>query len=502
MKANIQALNRKEFTMKKLITTLLLVSTLASVLQLTACKNNENSPENPFAVDGLSPDPNKNNQLSINSKTGWTADNPHGEKIMYGKGTNGSILRFNDMMIGLSNYGSCYGYFSFEEPNDTKLICFDPLCLHLPQQESCPAIINHSRDNPNQIYYESYPSGMYLDLYENSESPVIYYFYRRDSFYTINIEEVGHRDPVYCIERYDLSQGKRYAVVDDLENTILQACNYGDYVYYVLDMGDDKGQELYRVHKSGTKPEKYDRTEIAESLRIADVIDDKFYYIVDERCIFQANLDLTDSKMILDMASVKGENDSNGVIEGVYSGYLYYFADVETVWADTYTDQKANLYRIPMSDLEKTPEKVAENVLYSGDCYRFTEKTLYYEPCVHKIDNSEGGHTLINTCDGKLFALDLKTGESKTIVEDSGMTIYPLYAWDDMVVFAGWAYTESGVKNAGNNDNLLVAYASGEPYEIWCKKAEPGSVTEEYLAELRAVTDAAREEYESKQNAK
>ncbi len=108
--------------------------------------------------------------------------------------------------------------------------------------------------------------------------------------------------------------------------------------------------------------------------------------------------------------------------------------------------------------------------------------------------------TAINTCDGKLMALDLKTGESKTIVEDSGMTIYPLYAWDDIVLFAGWAYTASGEENADGNRNLLMAYASGEPYKIWGHKGKMGRLSEEYLASIREVTKAVREAYEAKQN--
>lgn len=482
---------------------LLLVLIILPILCLTSCKKTSSTTENPFAVDGTHPVGSE--QSNADPNTGWMQGSVTGEKRLYGKeeSSDSSILRFGEMLIGITNYSNCYGYFSFDEPADAKLICFDPLCLHLPQQESCPAVTNLYL--PDEITGVEYPNGMYIDLYESTESPVIYFYYRRDGIYSINLEEIGHRDPVYCIERYDLAQGKRYAVVDNVKNTILQACNYADYVYYVLDMGDEKGQELYRVHKSGGESEMLNCEKQAESIRIADVVDDMLYYIVNERYIYRSNLELTESEMVLDMSEIKGKNGSNGVVEGLYSGYLYYFADVEIVRIgsseESHSTRKGNLYRIPINNLAENPEMIVQGMICMWDSYKFTEKTLYYEPCVFQIDNSEGGETAINTCDGKLLALDLKSGESTTIVENSGMTIYPIYAWDDMVVFSGWAYNSSGVKNSGGNSNLLVAYTSGTPYEIWCKNGALGAVTKEYAESLQEIASAAREAYEASKNA-
>lgn len=477
--------------LRKLAVVLLLLTTAFSALQLTSCKDTSDAPENPFAVDKMNS--HGDNQSNADPETGWIEGQSTGEKHLYGKEPLNSILRYGDMLIGTTSYSNLDGYFSFEKPDDAKLICFDPHCRHWKGLENCPAAINffhNSEAEPGKYY----PMGMYIDQYESVDAPVIYYYYRRNYMYTINAEEAGYRDPVYCIERYDLSQGKRYAILDNVENTIQQACNYGDYVYYVLDISDGKNQmqKLCRVHKSGSEPEEFDLTELPQTLKIIDGIDDQLYYLVNERYLYRCTLDLTDSEMVLDMSSVKGKDGSNGVVAGSYSGYLYYFADVETVRAGeeegSASDEKCNLYRIPMDELTNTPETVVTGMLYRSDCYRFTEETFYYVPCVFKYvddDKLEKVETAVNLCDGKLMALDLKTNESKTIVENSGMTIFVKYAWDDIVVFSGWAYDESGLENSGGNGNLLLAYTSGQPYKIWCGKYAPGAVTDEYLASLR-----------------
>lgn len=158
------------------------------------------------------------------------------------------------------------------------------------------------------------------------------------------------------------------------------------------------------------------------------------------------------------MESVKGENGSNGVFQGSYSGYLYYLADFETVWEgipdESPSQEKANLYRIPMNDLTKAPEKVVEGMIGTGDRFKFTEKTLYYLP---GLTQSDEGEAASNQIAGTIMALDLKAGKSKTIVEDCGVTIYPKYAWDDMVVFSGWAYKQQGAAVSGDGMNLIVA---------------------------------------------
>ncbi len=499
---------------KNFISVLLTAFTLASVLQLTSCKHNT-APENPFDVGTVTSA--DNGQSNADPNTGFDANKTHGEKILYGKKSINesrimqigdpltSVLRFGDMLIGETNYSNKFGYYTFDEPDNARLLCFDPLCVHLSSQESCTAYINYDQlvDNSSgQTVIYNDPMGMYVDLYENAEAPVIYLYYRRDDTYTINYEEQGTRDPVYCIERFDMSEGKRLPVLDNEENTITQVCSYGDYVYYVLDKGDKKGQFLNRVHKSGGKSEVYDLDEKTESLFMIDVVDDMFYYMIDEQYLYRSQLDLTDSEMLLDLSSLKGKDGSIGVMQGAYSGYFYYLADVETVTENIVAGEKANLYRIPMNDLTATPEIVVEGMNGDIGTFVFSEKTLYYTPFVYEFNSVDSDEmlTAVNECDGKLYALDLKSGQSKLIVENSGMTIYPKFAWDDMVIFSGWAYNSTGSKYSGNNQNLLIAYTSGEPFEIWCEKDQVGKLSEAYLEDLRAASKAAREEYEAQQN--
>ncbi len=458
----------------KLIASILAITCL---LPLSGCRQTDDSSDNPF---GMSASDKGGSDLD----TGFEPGTSNGEKRLYGKDSS-LLIKFNEMMIELGTANQLY-YYSINDIADKQILCFDPLCQHLPQQESCSAEINLYLTEvlPDGSHGPSYPWYMYLDCYEGSDSPVIYFAYRRDDFYAVNLEETGTREPVYCIERYDISQGRRYTVLDNIQYTVEQMCNYGDYIYYVLNRGEDEGQKLYRVSKAGGKSDSLDLGVKADNIEMIEAASDKLYYVVDSQYIYRCNLDLTGSEQVLDMGEVKGANGSNGVVAGAYGGYLYYFADTETVYSKSdnegYSGQKCNLYRMPMNVLGGTPELVVENMLYRLDCYRFTESVLYYEPCVFKQadpseqTDSERLYTSVNLSDGTLMALDLDTLESKAIVENSGMDIYLNFVYEDCVLFAGWAYNDSGLDYSGDDENLLIAYSSGEPFKYLCLKVQIG----------------------------
>ena len=463
----------------KLTSLMLTAATLATGIAFTSCTKQTTNPDNPFGSNpmaqltsgqGAANDPS-NQTPNLN----WTPGEVTGEKKLYGKTEIGDVvMRFGDLFFSRGD-GALMNYFTLDNPGGAEILCFDPLCLHLPQDEKCSAIINsYLRDWGSTTVY---PFGWYIDEYENNQSPVIYFFYRRDDTYTIDTQSAGHREPVYCIERFDISKGYREIIMDNIEYTMQRMWNYGDYIYYILDRGDEEGQMLYRIHKSGGEPKQLDREEGALSLTVMDVVDDQLYYVVNSRYIYRCTLALEESTKVLDMGDVKSATGKNGVVAGSYCGYLYYFADVETVYTEPnkqgYSQEKCNLYRVPMSDLTADGECVVENMIYSPDNYRFTEETFYYLPCVWEAaDKSQQPNSEviyynpINNCDGKLYAMNLKTAESKLIVEDSGMTNRIYYAWNDIVLFSGLAYNESGLKNQGNGSapNLLIAYPSDQPY--------------------------------------
>lgn len=519
------------------LTSILLAGIMLSacLLPLSGCKKKTNDSDNPFNVGSVNTGKNgqtNNAPASTDGNgqsntptpdTGWTQGTVSGEKRLYGKQNYSNpqtlkigdemsgIMRYGDMLIGEVNYDNKFGYYSFDDPDSARLICFDPLCLHLIQQDSCPAFINYKQNiNPSgtlpRIYSD--PMGMYIDLYESTDGPVIYRYYKRSDYYTVGVYQQEQRESFYCIERYDMAKGKLTAVLDNEKNTITQACNYGDYIYYVLDCGKE-GQIIHRIHKSGGKPERYDLEEEAESIFIVDVVDDKLYYVFDEQYLYRASLDLTENEEILDLSELKGTDGTVGVMQGIYCGYLYYIADVSTVWAGTPENspstEKANLYRIPIGDLTKAPEMVVEGMNIGKRDYLFSENTMYYTPCVFEYGEYANASMAVNVetinkCDGKMMALDLNSGNSKTVVEDSGMTISPLLAWDDRVVFAGWAYTSAGKDNAGESNNLLIAYTSGEAFEVWCRKGAPGQLDDEYVKSIDAAEKAAINEWEAQQN--
>lgn len=225
----------------------------------------------------------------------------------------------------------------------------------------------------------------------------------------------------------------------------------------------------------------------ADSVDPVDVVDGSFYYLIDEQYLYRCTLDLTDNEMVLDLSTLTGKDDSVGIMQGSYSGYLYYIADVEevefTYLNKTLSEEKANLYRIPMNDHEKTPELVVEGMNFLRDTYMFAEKTLYYSICT-----AQAGETEVNMCDGKLMALNLVTGETKTIVEDSDMNIYIQVAWDDMAIITGRGYTQKGRNVSGENSNTknyMFAYTSGKKYEFWCTGF--GSMSDEYKEYLKTL---------------
>lgn len=494
---------------KRTLTLLLAAMMLSTaLLPMAGCTSQPTLPDSPFN-DTLPPeaDPNGDKEgdgqpttPDLSPDTSLWEGTAAGEKRLYGKQNlyqprslklgdrYSSLLRWGDLLIGETRYSNQMGFYTIDEPNDARLLCFDPLCPHWPGQESCTSVINRYMDMETvDESGENYvpPMGWYIDEYESTNGPVIYLYYRRSGSYTIGFEEQAHRDPVYCIERYEMALGRRTPVIDGIEDTITQACNYGDSIYYLLDKGFEVGKEIYCIDKSGKERAKLELDKMTESVRIVDVVDDMFYYMVDEQYIYRATLDLTESEMVLDLSTLKGKDDSVGVAQGSYNGYFYYSADVEKVTAmfrgSEYSTEKANLYRIPMNDLTKEPELIVEGMNFGYDEYLFAEKTFYYTPCFF----NSGGIQPSNS-DGKLMALDLTTGESKTIVEGIELNIYPKLAWDDIVVFSGTGYTQKGSALEGK---LIMAYTSGERYKIWGTGF--GSMTDEYLETLRAASKAA-----------
>ena len=444
--------------MKRLITFILVIASIFSCMLFQSCKKINNNAISD--VENSAAEPGKYVQ---------------GGKVLYGKRlttNNFGTVRTGDLFIEIF-FGNLLGYYTMDDPKNGQIFCFDPTCTHGPQDESCNAVINAYLPTAGET--EEYPISMFVDMYENASSPVIYIAYRRDDFYTVN-DVPAEREPCYCIEKLDISVGKREVVADDIKYTIDQICSYDDCLYYVLDMGGSDGKMMYRLKKEGGKPEQLDRDENAIDLCILDATGDKLYYTVNNRYLYRCSLNLKGSEKVFDLGELKGSDGNKGVIAGMFYDYLYFFTDIEEVFfkedQPMAVDYKGSCFRLPVNDLGGTPETVAQNIMYAPNYYAFTEGTFYYEPCVYRaVDKSEQeGYCMpFSLSDGVLMAYDMVSGEHRTVAEKTGLDINIRYAWNDIVFISGWPYDATGVKLSNSDTNLILAYSNGDEYRVWNK---------------------------------
>lgn len=349
---------------KRTLTLLLTAAMLSTcLLPMAGCKNT--ATDNPLDVV-LPTDDDKGShaglleQLETLPNSDYDPNAEHGELRLYGYNIRPRFLCNGDMVIDIGNPMT---YFSAEEPTERYKLCFDPICKHeiYGQMEDCSASLNLFSDNKEYAKDEpvpSYPMSMHLDSYDSIDAPVLYLSFKRAPGYEIN-GVYQEREPDYCIQRFDFSKGTRTSVANGIKSTIHSMFTYGDYVYCVTaEAGKvDGAQTLCRIPKVGGKFEEMPKASDSDlTYTILEVYNDQLYYLLNSRYLYRCNLDFTNSEQILDAATLKGTQSekSNGIVEGVHSGYLYYHADIHQMNKDG-TDY-GNFYRIPLNDLAAAPE--------------------------------------------------------------------------------------------------------------------------------------------------
>lgn len=436
-----------------LTATMLLVSTA-----FTSCKNQENiDSHDPF--DTTLPSVDDHSLLNQSNSTYDPAES-NGELKMYSTVKYKGVARYGDLCVD-----DTLRYYAFSEPeqisNETPL-CFDPLCKHL-YDGTCQGRING--------YYGEYPTFVFFDLYDHANEGVLYIGYKQTNSISANGEEIERAND-YCFERYDLSTGKREVIVNNLKNTVVDMCTYGDYIYFVENT-TAKTVSLCRVHKSGSSVERLDSF-LASSIEILEIHEGTIYFTVDEKTLYSCSVKLDQPKKCIDLQDLCGDEGEQGVFQFITGGYLYYFANYETVsatapngttWSET--DTKCDCFRVPLSDFSVKPEKIVEDMVSSMNLYyAFTENVLYYQPMVYRCVPKKDDFA-ISISDGQLIAMDLNTLESKVVAEKTGLTIMIHAAYDDTVLFGGHWYDEAAEELSGEGQNQLIGYSNGAPYKMW-----------------------------------
>lgn len=440
--------------MKKIIYVILAVLTVLALCTASSSCNTKKHDEYDFRAS---------------TDTGYDPSAKHGEKSLYGRAGVNKNFVFRKDDFYLEFYFKWLMYYSSEERENGNMLCFDPSCKHW--DDNCSAYINIyvSEKEGEKIY----PYFFFIDQYDNVESTVIYFAYRRSQWGVINDVEY-EREPNYCIERFDISEGKRRVIAEDLKYTIDQFCSYGDDLYFVADTGDDDiGKMLFVLGKSGGMTSHILPEKTARSISLEDVQNDRLYFIVNDRYLCSCKLDLSDQRFEFDLTEIKGNDGSAGLYKGMYNGYLYYFCSIEgqRYYEDALTEgeHKGSLCRLSLSDLNVAPELIAENI-YTDPIYcAFTDGTFYYEPFVYERLEPVPGTNLmpLNLSDGKLMAYDMDTGEHRLIAENLYINIDIRYAWKDMALITGWAYCKEGQVNSNSDNKLLVVYSDGREYGVW-----------------------------------
>ena len=457
----------------KLTSLILSATTLLSCFAMTACQNGTTpNPVDPFgdvpAASGTTKNPNdyqgdpKDWLDHLLENSDYDPNAPHGELKLYGTTFQNRFEPHNGMYIKTSGYGLVY--FSHDEPQKYYKLCFDPVCSHDTGDfmETCQAHINSYVKAPTGVPQVVNPVCLIVDLYDTTAAPVLYLAYMRNDFYYVN-EVIKEREPLYCIERYDLSKGTRTVVADGLKDEIQKLFTYGDYIYYVASNANFV-EKICRIPKAGGEIETLKGDETI--YRIETINNQKLYYIADNQYLYRCNLDFTSTEKLMDLSKLKGydADEAMGVDSRVVGNYLYYYADLQKV-AGSYS---SNYYRIPLNDLEAEPQRIAENIIYGQIRFSSEGTMLYYQPAVFERVENSLEYTSFNESNGTIYALDLNTLEQTTVCENIGINIDFNSAYEDKVVFsAKHAYNAEGKRFAKSGDQI-IGTKYGTELEIWC----------------------------------
>lgn len=260
-----------------------------------------------------------------------------------------------------------------------------------------------------------------LDAYESAGSyPIIYYAGWTDPAGQGSFEgNAWDRPSTYSIYRYDSGNNTR-KVLAETEYYPIQMMSYGENLYVVTQSALNE----FQVNLIDKENKTLTELTIGDGQINLLFADDEYIYLNDYAGnVYRAALDLQSHEPIHTVeVLVFNLNDySHGIfIEG---GYLYYRADYASDLfpineLQSIEPKHYNVYRLPMSDFDRSPELVAENVFENGEMGVAGGK-LYYTPMKYG-ESDEGPDNYFNFTSGMLRSVDLTTLETADVVNDCG----------------------------------------------------------------------------------
>lgn len=401
----------------------------------------------------------------------------HGEKAVYGYALEGVTYNRRETLNSWGNFYFqwnwawmlCYDQTGQSVP---AIPCFDPLCNH--EVDTCPAFYQFDEYKRPDGMTNSYPFYIFLDYYDNANSPVFYSVYRRSSVGHLGTENFNQK-PYYLIQRYDLASGERVTLQSEITELIHSVYTYGDNLYYTisedyfgkkkLEPGEGTSFTLCMLPKTGGEP-KLLQDKNTKSLDILDITDDGVYYLINSRYIYRCSPTLENPELLLDIDSVKDGNGNHVRLASVRNGYYFYFGDLvpyEGKYEGLY-EADGSCYRAPLND-PTNAVKIAEHMVCTTSFLMFTENFLYYMPTVMEEVTNNGNLYPFNYSNGTVKAVNLFTGETVTCCEDTGISfITGLTDRDNITVF-GQAYEEKG-QELGSVYKHIRLYPDGRPAEL------------------------------------
>lgn len=329
-------------------------------------------------------------------------------------------------------------YMNFET-GQSGILCYDPICSH--QVGECQASISSH--------------GEYLANIAAVRNNCVYYV---KSFVNDNRQNEG-----FGIVEYDASAQTTKVLFKGAPDLITQFVVKGDDIYYFMNAYSENGNGIRNIYHYSLKTKK---TEL-----LTDTIEENLlFYHSDGDNVYLENLDLgivyrtdwtfqklTEFKILPTAYSYFY----------FYNDYFYFFEESGKVdhlsWSRVidglpsesensfmYDDVYVNLVRVPVNNMDSTPQVVLEHVAPSANL-KFYDNTMlcilkqpvYYKTdSIETIDTKTGNPTTmlrdVYSQFGDLVAIDLNTLETTILFPGGTYDIYNIYYYDNKkLVFYG-----------------------------------------------------------------
>lgn len=329
-------------------------------------------------------------------------------------------------------------YINFET-GESGILCYDPICSH--QVGECQACISSYGEFMANIAAVRANCVYYVKDFENGDG----------------------KNEGFGIVEYDANAQTTKVLFKGAPDLITQFVVRGDDIYYFMNAYSENGKGIRNIYHYSLKNRK-------NELLTNAIEENLLFYHSEGENVYLANLDLgiiyqTDWTFRR-LTKFKTLSASCPYFY-IYDGYLYYFEEtgkveyytwpriIEEVVSETeepflYNDVYVNLVRVPVDDVDSTPQILLEHVSPSANLKFFSNAMLcvlkypvYYKTdVIETIDIETGNPTTmlrdVYSMYGDLVAINLDTLDTTTIFPEGTYDIFNIYYYDGKkLVFYG-----------------------------------------------------------------